>query len=434
MGCLAAEMDGGRPNPNFYRDNIWHLGISFFLVYTAFSGIQNVSTSLITGNVGHVAPAVLYIIFTISCLFGPAFEFRVGNIRSLFLGFTSIVFFAVAYIIASNYDDKEALKWIVLCLGAAALGAMASPIWVAQGTYITEQANGWASALGEDSKMATATGIFFLCFQATQVSGNLIESVVMNATNNNSNLVFIIYLVFALAGTACVKTLRVAPEKLPSGEPQPVMDTVAGVLQQWQDPKLAYLIPIIMFSGLEMGWIWGDFTANFVKPALGKGNVGYVMACFGSADALFSLAFGKLSDSIGGIGGRMSVLTLGTVAQLAIIILARFSLGNAESLTWGTLIFIAIVWAVGDAAWNTQLSAIINESFDPPASAIANFKLFQSFMTAVAFFYQDALSAHVKLDIMLVFIAAGFTGLLLLWNKRKTEENTHAKEPLLGPA
>ena len=57
----------------------------------------------------------------------------------------------------------------------------------------------------------------------------------MNATDNDSNLVFIIYLVFALLGTACVRMLRVAPEKVSGGEPQPVMDTVTGVLQQWQE-------------------------------------------------------------------------------------------------------------------------------------------------------------------------------------------------------
>jgi MFS family permease len=61
------------------------------------------------------------------------------------------------------------------------------------------------------------------------------------------------------------------------------------------------------YSGAEQGFIWGDFTTYYVKPALGLNNIGFVMAFFGATDALASYGIGKLSDKL----GRTAVMSIG---------------------------------------------------------------------------------------------------------------------------
>ena len=123
-------------------------------------------------------------------------------------------FFCVAYVVASNDNDLQVVNWPVLMLAGAAVGFAASPIWVAQGAYITQQAKLWSAASppldaagnaivgAADAipRMGDANGIFWACFQATQISGNILPAVMQNAGASNT-AVFLVYLVFAICGT-----------------------------------------------------------------------------------------------------------------------------------------------------------------------------------------------------------------------------------------
>eukprot|EP00936_MAST-01D_sp_MAST-1D-sp1_P002472 g2472.t1 len=468
---------GTRP-ARFYQTNVFHLGFSFFLLFTAFSGIQNLSTSLIKGNVGTIAPGVLYIVFAISCFFGPSFVYRAGDIRSMTYGFIAICIFAVAYVIAAQ-DVPDALVWFCLLFASSLVGLMAAPLWIGQGAYMTSQARAWSeaetreggliarrrsasrakSATGIDDvdgandtipMMATAQGIFWLCFQCTQISGNVIPSLIL-CSGQSVTLVFVVYLVFAACGTMSVSCLRDANSAAATSSsaeadaktpPQPVLESVRQMVRAWRDPQMFTLIPLIMYSGLEQGWIWGDFPAHFIKPSLGNCSVGYIMAVFGGSDALFSYFFGYISDFIGGMRGRLTVLGVGGVAQLTIIAVAlkskypdcpledggcagspdhlHPSLGSggvtfhSREFYWAKLSCMALVWAIGDAAWNTQLNAIVGETFkDNPEPGFANLKLWQSIMTGIAFTYNNSASEEVKLAVMLGFLLAGGLGISL---------------------
>lgn len=55
---------------------------------------------------------------------------------------------------------------------------------------------------------------------------------------------------------------------------------------------LLFLIPCIFYSGLEMGFLFGDFTSEVIKPTHGQHWIGYIMAVFGGVDALSSFIFG----------------------------------------------------------------------------------------------------------------------------------------------
>ena len=98
---------------------------------------------------------------------------------------------------------------------------------------------------------------------------------------------------------------------------------------------------------------------------------------------------------------------------------------------WLTLGVMAHVWAIGDAAWNTQLNSIISETFAAdPAPGFANLKLWQSAMTGAAFFYNDSLAGADKLYIMLAMLGLGCLGLLNLhFNAGRKKRSASPKLP-----
>jgi len=56
------------------------------------------------------------------------------------------------------------------------------------------------------------------------------------------------------------------------------------------------LAPLMAFNGMELGFVWGEFTTNFVRESLGENSIGYVMGIFGAVNVVSSYGIGRLSD------------------------------------------------------------------------------------------------------------------------------------------
>ena len=264
------------------------------------------------------------------------------------------------------------------------------PLLPVTGAYMTACAFQYAKCCGDEQQSALGlfSGIFFGIFQLTQVSGNLIESLVYKSGESPVPL-FTVYLVCAAAGTLLSAFLRKvedvsgpdesAPlldaehgEGLPAGKmaastssinvdgsatkpaADPSQETLVQLLMRtaalWTNPKMVLLIPMLFYSGLEQGWVFSAFTTSFIKPSLSATNIGFVMTAFGAADALGSFALGKLSDVV----GRPPVLIVGFLLQGSVaVVLLNVTLGEDA---WAPLILCAVAWGIGDAAWNTQIS------------------------------------------------------------------------------
>lgn len=350
-------------------------------------------------DAGFTAIAVLYFVFTVSCLATPAVVKKLGTRWSVVSAFLCFITFCVANVLVVAHDKDVALAWIALLAGGAICGFGASFLWTAQGTYMTACAFNYAKCCGDAPKSALGlfSGIFFGIFQLTQISGNLIESLVFKKGDSPVPL-FVVYLSCACVGTLLACFLRHVDDVEPEDEKKPLLqdpeqgasngsnsasvprsdsssinlqagavgeksstsivapkgDTVMQLLMRtialWRNPKMLLLIPLLFLSGLEQGWVFGDFTTSFVQPSLGKANIGYIMACFGAADAIGSFALGKLSD----IAGRPVVLLLGFICQAGVAI--TLLIADIKHGEWAPLIASAAVWGLGDAAWNTQIS------------------------------------------------------------------------------
>lgn len=428
-------------------------------------------------NVGSVAIGLLYATFTVCCLIGPYIVDVIKPKWAITIAFVNFSLFCCANMLVAKFPKTVELQWGVLVPAAALVGFSASFLWTAQGTYLTIIAMQYANIMGMESNTAALglfNGIFWGFFQFTQITGNLAESLLLNQAGWSNTSLMLVYLV--CAGSGCVLSLflkNVSDEeeetqstKGPEGRDSPARsqaatndtatstikgtfsgvmgpqrgvgpakthttdhvqksfyESVKGVVTIWGDRRMLCLIPLIMYSGLEMGFIWGDFTSNWVKPSVGTNNIGYVMAAFGASDVLSSVLLGKVSDSI----GRFPVVIIGSAAQLAtLLVLYNTDIGSCDH-KWGLLIGSACAWGVGDAAFNTQIGALLGEYFeDRKEDAFSNLKLWQSLTTSIAFFLnlKDGLMSSTDTLMMVLIMCCisviSFTaGSFLEWRRQQ---------------
>jgi MFS family permease len=440
-GVTMKPSEGNEDAGKEYLFNLLHMSFSFFFVYTAFSAIQNLQTSFLEVDlVKTVSPAILYLVFTLFSIPGPAVVSKLGAKWSLFIAFVLMCTWCAANAVVIEYPENEPLAYAFLIPSSALVGLGASFLWVAQGSYLTRNAALYSLSKGEDeaAHIGLFNGIFFGIFQMTQISGNITASILLDVVGATKFALFVIFLISAAIGTALSFFLRpvkdtVSADQAASNASKTSMDIVHDMTALWKDYRLQLMIPIIMYSGLEQGFIWGDFTANYITEGLGEDYIGYVMAIYGASDALSSVILGSVSDSL----GRGPVVVIGASVQLLVCaILFAVDVSTMDrGATWVVLIACAILWGIGDAVWCTQIAAAVGDIFrEDKEGGFANLKFWQSLMVSIAFGYNFLFSSDVKLSILIVFGAVGVAGFLKIINIDKAKKATLEEygAPLLG--
>ena len=84
--------------------------------------------------------------------------------------------------------------------------------------------------------------------------------------------------------------------------------------------------------------------------AWGTHNIGYVLICYGIADAAFSLGFGYLIK----LFGRIPIFVLGAVINAGVIAVLFTWEPNPDNVE--VFFVLAGAWGVADAVWQTQIN------------------------------------------------------------------------------
>lgn len=474
--------------------NLLHISACFFLVFTAFSAIQNLAASEYhVAWIGTISLAILYVCFTLTCIVGPFIYAKLGikwSISIALMGYTVYaltsmvaVYFNVcvdeSYVNATTHLSSHCTQFDVsksqaenhcsdyakevkdaccacgggtsstrdkiiqmACLfpGGAICGISASFLWTAQGAYVAQNGQLYhkakaqrAGKVGEDVgninlSLGLFNGIFFGIFQATQITGNVLAGI-LRSLGLTDFILFLIYVIFAVLGSLLAFFLRSVAQPKASGKASSfcadLLATLKLLVTNW---TMVALIPLCLYNGLEMGFVWGDYTTYYADKGLGSSNMPFVMAVFGGADVLASVGFGKLSDIV----GRLPIVLLGAVAQVVVLVTTFFYTipklepgAEPTATTWVMLMAGVVLWGIGDAVWNTQIFAILGENFGKDQSAaFANFKMWQSLATAVSFSYNATLGTVYKKIILLSLLGIGLLGYfvaLISWRSRKQD-------------
>ncbi|KAL6040887.1 hypothetical protein STEG23_037863, partial [Scotinomys teguina] len=362
--------------------NILVVSCGFFLLFTAYGGLQNLQSSLYSEDgLGVATLSTIYCTMMLSSIFLPPLLIKRFGCKWTMVGsMCCYMTFSLANFYAS---------WYTLIPTSALLGLGAAPLWASQCTYITIMGNLQAKKVGKLGKDVVNQyfGIFFLIFQSSGVWGNLISSLVFSqtptpvaipeaqlqscgakdclmatvATNSTYRpsrpLIYTLLGIFngssvlailLLAGLLESVEERVESEGGTRPRSPPLWSTLLSTFMLFKDKRLCLLMLLPLYSGLQQGFIYGEYTKSYVTCALGIHFVGYAMVCFSGGTSLCSLLYGKISKYT----GRAALYMLGTALNFSCIIV--FLLWHPSPDQLPVFFLLPGLWGMADAVWQTQ--------------------------------------------------------------------------------
>ncbi|XP_037988605.1 protein unc-93 homolog A isoform X2 [Motacilla alba alba] len=325
--------------------NVLVISFGFLLLFTAYSGLQSLQSSLnAEEGLGVASLSVLYAALTLSSMFLPPIIIKKtagvwGNLIS-------------SLILSQSSNQGEISEEDLECCGAY--------------DCLTDTTNSTWSERPSDSLIYTLVGVY-------TASGVL------------AVLLVIIFL-------DQIKSDQVETEK----EKTSFWSTFLATFRHLKDKRQCLLIPLTMYSGFEQAFLSGDFSKSFVTCALGIHYVGYVMICFAGINSLCSLLFGKISQ----FTGRKLLFALAAVLNTSCIITVL--LWKPDPKQFAVFFVIPGLWGVSDAAWQTQTNALYGILFEKnKEAAFANYRLWESIGFVIAFAYSTKLQVYIKAYIVL---------------------------------
>ncbi|XP_028401831.1 protein unc-93 homolog A-like [Dendronephthya gigantea] len=417
--------------------NVVVVSFAFLLLFTSFQSLQNLQSSLNKdANLGLISLIVIYASLIVSCMFiPPAVIGRIGCKWTLAASMACYAAF-----IAANYYPR----WYTLGFTSVLLGFGAAPLWSSKCAYLTTTAMAYAKNNNQDQDTVITRffGIFFMIFQSAQVWGNLISSAVLqrsekssvNSTNSsgydvrelcgandcgadlsqNSSSVLLVpdhstvvmlVSIYLVCGALSIVVVLLLLDKLhdeDKKERPPMFRLFFATLRHLKDYRMILIIPLTMYSGLEQGFVFADFTKSFVTCIFGIDKVGYVMICFGIGDSLFSYLLGKLVKYV----GRIPIFISGAVIHLVVFIVLLTWKPDQDMIS--VVFLMAALWGYTDAVWQTQINALYGVLFhDNQEAAFSNYRLWESLGFVISFALSSFICVRVKIYILIAVLVIG---------------------------
>jgi len=454
-----------------YR-NVLIISFSFLLLFTAFESMSKLQSSINTvDGLGVWSNAMVYASLILSCMFLPSILIEKLTVK---WALVVSVFCYSSYIAAQFYPE-----FYTLLPTAFILGLGAAPMWSAKCTYLTQVAHRFAKLEGSEPEAIVVKffGIFFFFFQCNAILGNIISTAVLSSGNGNETYVGLTdaemakcgsnfcpqgsapdvvidesLIADSLSGLLNATTEVEVPNEnfktditkiyLMAGIYLACSVTAAILLALFVDPLTRFgitddkkdkdkltglqllvatfrhmkrkeqllIIPITFWSGIEQGFFGADFTAGFVTCAYGVHTVGRVLILFGVCDALASIGFGFIIKKV----GRLPIFILGACINLLVIIVMLSWTPTSTSV--GVVYFLAALWGIGDAIWQTQINALYGCLFaNDEEAAFSNYRLWESMGFLFAFITNaTGVCVFPKIITTIIFLALGMIGYFIV--------------------
>ena len=287
--------------------NLIVLSSAFMIVYTAFVSLQTLQSTLNAHQgIGVTSLSCIYAAQVVSCLFSPWIISRLKIKWSIAAAFAMFI----VYILTNFYPEDY-----VIIPTALLLGLLSGPMWSSQSTYLTTLAIQYAQSMEQlnDLTISKFNGIFCGIFQLSQIWGNIVTTVVLSENHTvhlNSvnltgvrlehcgakdcggllqyqdftniphflahvppNVYFMLlstYIGCALVGIIIIIVL-LDKNELNLAESAKTPSLVSSqnffysTLRLLQDHRLQLLIPLVVYTGLEQGFVLGDFTKVLIN-------------------------------------------------------------------------------------------------------------------------------------------------------------------------
>lgn len=421
------------------RRNLLVVSASSFLVNSAFLSLSHLQTSMLNveSGLGTVSLSAISSSFVLSCMFLAPFFISVAGLK-VTIGACTLLY--TPYFIANFYPH-----WVTVLPTSFVLGFGAGPLCTANYAYVAELATQYAGLHRQNADAAFGRffGVFLMFGQLSQVFGNLLSYVIIEAggatgestvvsqeassdkrsscgvnfcphsalpTNMTAPSVTsrfqlcVVYTAFGWIAALAVFLLLDPLERKMQRHDRASLQLLMLTMRHMKNPYQIFIIPLTIFSGLEIAFIADDFTKAYITCTWGVNYVGLFLVSLGVSGALFSLSFGWLLH----ITGRPQMVLLGAVVNVAMIILM---LSYEASYLLLVLLVASGVWGIADAAWNTHLISFYAVAFKQnPDAAFASCHLWRSVGTIASLSYSSLVCTDMKLYILLCALTVGVAG------------------------
>ncbi|CAI9736142.1 Hypothetical predicted protein [Octopus vulgaris] len=443
-----------------FKKNLVLICISFILTFSAFCAIQNLQSSINSeGYLGIICMSCVHGMMLVTCLAAPSIINKLTAKWALALGmFCDIVW------VGANFHPL----FYTLIPSALLAGFGQGILWRAEVSYILKLAFDSARVRKDilEYEIFRFHGIFLACFQTTHIWGNLISSLILSTSSKKSPTLKIddvqtnqcgvldscshdnvlygkhllqsnkdehneepdllyklmgAYIVLGFVGFLLILLFldkigaRVDPEKS-------AYELICQhVSLMFSHKTFRLLIPLLVFTGLQQGFIYADFNRSYVTCTLGIDYVGYCMITMGLANVLSSVMVALCAKYI----PREVVLGFGGVVHIGLMI--GFLIWIPEK---NLLIFfiLAASWGVCDAVWQTQCNTLICLTcLDEPDVAFANYRMLQSFGLTIAFAFGTFMCVAAQLYLLMTLLVVAIMCYVLAEYKvRQTDSENNS--------
>ncbi|KAL4492406.1 hypothetical protein ABPG72_005541 [Tetrahymena utriculariae] len=367
------------------------LGLTFLLLFSAFSSAQNLVGSLYKGqgynNLGLISLLVLYAIFAFCCLFANFFFSRMQYKYIFIFSSLGYVSYTAAGIWVCACDGSGSLAcskgiiYFIVLFGSSLCGFSASLIWIAQGGYI--------DSIGQDtpSKKGTFSGIFWAITQGSQIIGNILGTFILQYLQN-------IQYFFIMTGLGIAASLLFF--FLPSVKKVenkdiivPIMTQIKNVFKLMIHAKTRYVLFVMMLSGIILTFYSG-FLSTLVDNSIAREpnqsdddfnkvvskKLSFTLICLGCFEVVSGLISGRLGD-------KFNVFKLATFGTLICFLGVLLSFLGLFTDNYFVCFIIASVWGFSDCYFQTVIQTLINKLFPGQIEIFQVFRFVLSITVAI---------------------------------------------------
>ena len=145
-----------------------------------------------------------------------------------------------------------------------------------------------------------------------------------------------------------------------------------------------------------------------------------MLIVFGVCDNLASIGF----DFIIKMVGRLPIFILGACLNGLVIVVMLFWTPISGSV--GVVYFLAALWGIGDAIWQTQINALYGCLFaNDEEAAFSNYRLWESMGFLFAFVTNaTGVCVFPKIITTIIFLVLGMSGYFVVEYLEKKKERT----------
>lgn len=415
--------------------NVIVLGIAFMFIFTAFVSLQGLQSSLhIESGVGVFSLSSIYVGTIISCFFAPWIIQRFTTKWTMVITF---VFFTGYF--AGNFHPEH---YMLIPLGAL-LGLLAGPLFSAQATSITTIALAYAEhshISDQDHVINKFMGIFCGLYRTSNIWGNLITTLVINKNTtgigefqlnhsniscgsryclkNNSNedlsqdlittidnntkiMLLSIYMGCGVMGIVILISLfdqhkRKRKNHHYNDDELTSSEIFLSTLKMFKDSKCQLLILIVVFVGLEQGFMFSDFTQAYIACTLGVSQIGPVMMCFGAVSSISCILIGIVASRH---IKRFAFIVAGATFNVGLLIVLWLWKPTMDDVP--NFFVVAGCLGLCDAIWQTQTYTLFGVLFiDKQEAAFSCYRMLYATGCAIAFGYSYFLCVQTKVIVL----------------------------------